>query len=272
VRARAPRGTNKEAAEAGRNSIEHMLHVPQELADQDKASKMRAGIPGFQGLDRFGRFRRNAEIIEKCYDPAKADALFSVFRRQGTKFVPTLTAGYRNLTFTTSDRALEERKEYAPAYVREWWQPDRNIHLRTRSEDHSAGQATIHRLLGRLLRDLKAAGVPNMTGSDMGGNPHCFAGWGVHDELWLLVEAGLAPMDAIVAATSSLAKYLKACDRLGSVEPGKLADFVILSTNPLKDIRNTERIVGIVYNGRFLPRERLDTRMAELNEAVEKRL
>ena len=88
---------------------------------------------------------------------------------------------------------------------------------------------------------LQRAGVRLMTGSDFGANPLLFPGWGVHDELELLVRAGLKPEEALVAATRHPAEFLGFGDRLGTIAPGKLADLILLEADPLADIRNTRR-------------------------------
>jgi imidazolonepropionase-like amidohydrolase len=87
--------------------------------------------------------------------------------------------------------------------------------------------------------------------------------------LALLVEAGLNPMEALQAATRNPARAMRR-DDIGTVEAGKLADLVVLSANPLVDIRNTTKIRAVVYNGQLHERSSLDglLRRAE-NEARE---
>jgi cytosine/adenosine deaminase-related metal-dependent hydrolase len=119
-----------------------------------------------------------------------------------------------------------------------------------------------------LVRVLNRAGVPFLAGTDLGG-PYLYPGFSLHDELELLVEAGLSPLEALRAATLNPARYLEATDSLGTVAPGKLADLVLLSANPLEDIRNTRRIAAVVLNGRYLDRAVLDRWLAEAERAAE---
>jgi imidazolonepropionase-like amidohydrolase len=93
-----------------------------------------------------------------------------------------------------------------------------------------------------------ALGVPLVLGTDA-GNPVIFHGLAVHRELELLVRAGLTPMQALSAATSVAATKVGVQDTLGTVEPGKDADLLILEADPLKDIANTRRIGLVVKRG-----------------------
>jgi len=108
----------------------------------------------------------------------------------------------------------------------------------------------------RFVRRFQAAGGVVVTGTD--GRP--FYAGGVQEEMRLLVEAGLTPAAALRAATIDAARALRWQNQVGSVEPGRFADLVILDANPLDDIRNTSRISAVVLGGRFIDaaeRERL---------------
>ena len=102
----------------------------------------------------------------------------------------------------------------------------------------------------------RAAGLLLLAGTDV-GNPYVIAGWSLHRELELLVEAGLSPLAALQAATLNPARFLEATDSLGTVAEGKLAELVLLDANPLADIRNTRRIRAVVRNGKLYDRTAL---------------
>jgi imidazolonepropionase-like amidohydrolase len=99
---------------------------------------------------------------------------------------------------------------------------------------------------GRLAR----AGVTIGTGSDIWQIPTT-----VHMEMEELVGAGLSPLQAIHAATGGAARILGAAQDLGTIEPGKLADLVLLEADPVADIRNTRRIRAVVQSGHVVDRE-----------------
>jgi imidazolonepropionase-like amidohydrolase len=99
------------------------------------------------------------------------------------------------------------------------------------------------------LKVLFDSGVKIGFGTDSGAIPLRIPGWAEHRELQLMVESGLTPMQALECATSNAAALLKLTDR-GVLEPGKLADFVILTANPLDDISNTEKIAAVWHRGK----------------------
>ena len=100
----------------------------------------------------------------------------------------------------------------------------------------------------RSVGAMHARGVPIVLGTDT-GNPYIFAGYQVHRELELLVEAGLEPMEALVAATSRAAEFLGQEAVFGTVEVGKRADLLILDRNPAEDIRNTRALIMVLRAG-----------------------
>jgi imidazolonepropionase-like amidohydrolase len=107
--------------------------------------------------------------------------------------------------------------------------------------DHAAGN----------LKRMADAGIPYAAGSDA-GPPGRFTGAFDHWELELMVQAGLTPRQVLTAATRRAAEFLQAAD-LGTIEPSKWADFVVLGRDPLADIRNTRSIRAVYIAGREIP-------------------
>ena len=105
----------------------------------------------------------------------------------------------------------------------------------------------------RFIRQFAQAGGKVMTGTDAAGWD--VPGLGLHHELEILVEeAGLTPMQAIVAATRNPAEGFRVLDRLGTIEAGKLADLVIVNDDPLENIRNLQDIEWVVKDGKVVDR------------------
>ena len=111
----------------------------------------------------------------------------------------------------------------------------------------------------RNTRRLEEAGVPIAVGSD-GGSAIDFPGLMTHRELELLVEAGLTPMQVLVAATRNGALALRKLDELGTIEPGKRADLLLVSANPTEDVRNLRKIDRIMLDGQWVDRDNLKLR------------
>jgi imidazolonepropionase-like amidohydrolase len=112
-------------------------------------------------------------------------------------------------------------------------------------------------LYAQNARLLNEADVLLLAGTDV-GIPTLIPGLSLHEELELLVEAGLTPLEVLRTATINPARVLGQTESLGSIEVGKLADLVLLDANPLTDIRNTQRIRAVIADGRLYRRADLD--------------
>jgi imidazolonepropionase-like amidohydrolase len=193
----------------------------------------------------------------ETYDTAKAARLFATFFKNGTWQCPTLTvirsmASLDDPTFTN-----DARLKYMPPSIAERWNPRNDARLATKTPADYLLDRRVYRKQLEIVGAMHRAGVKILAGTDV-LNPYAFPGFSLHDELALLVEAGLSPMDALKTATLNPAAYLGMSDRLGTIAPGKLADLVLLDANPLDDIAHTKRIAAVVIAGRLLDRRELD--------------
>lgn len=102
------------------------------------------------------------------------------------------------------------------------------------------------------VKTLHDAGVFVAMGTDSGAMPTRLAGFAEHREMQLLVQAGLTPMDALVAATAHSAKVIGQENERGTLTRGKRADFLVLDANPLDDIRNTMRLAAVWHGGNLI--------------------
>ena len=98
---------------------------------------------------------------------------------------------------------------------------------------------------------LHRAGVPLLAGTDT-PEPFVPPGFSMHQELELLVESGLSPAEALRCATLHNARRFGQAERLGTIEPGKLADLVLLDADPLESIANTRTISKVFRGGLVL--------------------
>jgi imidazolonepropionase-like amidohydrolase len=165
-------------------------------------------------------------------------------------------------TLDHAKRAADPRLAYLPATFRTFWDPHNDFRFKTlTASDFALGRKVFRRELA-LVGAMRAAGVELLAGTDT-MNPYCFPGFGLHEELVWLVRAGLTPLEALQAATRNPARFLGRERDLGTVEPGKLADLVLLDADPLADIHNTRTIRAVVLGGMLLDRAALDRLLAD---------
>ena len=129
---------------------------------------------------------------------------------------------------------------------------DPALHAKTKA---NPGSARAKEMLQQALRNLKLlsdGGVMIAMGTDSGTGTGRWQGYFEHVELELMVQAGLTTMQALVAATGNAAKVMRIDAELGTLQPGKRADFVVLTADPLADIRNTRTIESVWIDGKAL--------------------
>ncbi len=206
-------------------------------------------------------------MILETFSPQKATALFAHFRRNRTWQTPILTV-LRNIAFLDEpDFRHDPRLMYLPVGVKARWERAVNSRSKTWHQEDVALSKQVYRKQMELVGMLHREGVPLLAGSDV-LNPYCLPGFGLHDELGLLVDAGLTPMAALQAATLNPARFLGKEQEFGTVKEGKLADFVLLNANPLEAIANTQKIHAVVKNGHLLDRTALDGLLAQVETLV----
>ncbi len=102
-----------------------------------------------------------------------------------------------------------------------------------------------------MIGRMQQVGVPIGAGTDTPLG-HATPGYSLHNELEILVSAGLTPLEAVGAATIQPAAFFSLQDEMGSVAAGMRADLVLLDANPLADIRNTRSIRRVILRGRLM--------------------
>ena len=234
----------KEVVEAGQKSIEHLMGIFEGCSTEE---------------DKFVRGEGNLKLLLTTQDQQRCDVLTRLLARNQTWQVPTL-AWQRGGTFLDQrDLKHQPLEKYVPAYWRDvTWRrftdemmPDLLRDPLTLREQYFASNL---RMVGALHR----AGVPFMAGTDSAPGVYIMPGFSLHDELANFVEAGFTPMESLQTATSNPAKFLGRESSDGSVERGKVADLVLLSANPLDDIRNTQKITAVIASGQLFDRAALD--------------
>ena len=168
----------------------------------------------------------------------------------GVGYTPTLVVGYggiwgENYWYAESNVWENER---LLAFV-----PREIVDARSRRRITAPDEEWGHFQNARVAAELQDEGVPVLLGAH--GQRE---GLAAHWEMWMFQQGGMTPMEALRAGTIDAAWYLGLDGDVGSLEPGKLADVVILSADPLENIRNTASVEQVVLNGRLYDAGTLD--------------
>ena len=250
-----------DASNAGQKSFEHARVFLFNCFPG--AEEFRRASADLGGVDT--RWRRR--MVDE-YDPAACAGVFRAFARNGSAYVPTHLTRKFDAFADDSAYRHDPRSKYIPAAQWEAWNGDAEGMIE--SDSSRAGRRAMMDFYTKGLEITGAAyraGVTVMVGTDS-GDSYVFPGFAVHDELGELVKAGLTPAEALKAATWTGAEFLGRTADFGTVEPGKLADLVLLDANPLADIASTRRISAVVLDGRYLDRAALDALLAGAESAA----
>lgn len=226
--------TALEASAAGQRSIEHFgsarFHgelVACSTREEELGAEVRKLLDAARNGDESAELKVFRAALTKplleSFSAEKAEALFAAFARNKTWQVPTLAAIQNVWSSQTKELTQEE------------------IEIGKRIQEKYADM---------ILR-MRRAGVKLLAGTDLPvtkGDPV------LHQELSLLVAAGMTPMEALQTATRNPAEFLGKLDSLGTVEQGKIANLVLLEADPLQDIANTKKISAVILRGKVLPK------------------
>lgn len=191
------------------------------------------------GVDLIAHSVRDAPL-----DPA----LVAELARRGTCVCPTLTRELSAFVYGEEPAFFADPfflKEADPAVLSELRSPERRE--RVRANPASARYRDALQTASRNLKALVEGGAPVAFGTDS-GPPARFQGYFEHEELRLMVAAGLTPGQALLAATSGAARCLGLAS-VGRLSPGAWADFLVLRADPLADIRNTTSLEAVWVAG-----------------------
>jgi imidazolonepropionase-like amidohydrolase len=244
------------AEESRRQGLPFAGHLPDEPGALGAAALGQRTIEHGRGMlpcsaETRARIRsdpNSARLNRYCAPEAVQAEILPALRRAGTWYAPTLVSfrGQRMVgapSLADWLAKLHGIEQATPSLKRHW--------------EKMAGPApdALERELisgfGPLALAANRAGVPLLAGSDL-GDPYVVPGFGLQDELQLLVEAGVSTRDALRSATVEPARAFGLSADLGSVQPGKIADLVVLDADPLSDIRNTRHIQAVIIGGRWL--------------------
>jgi imidazolonepropionase-like amidohydrolase len=248
-----PNGVSpREASDAGQRTLEHMtvlLQATMALMKKDGHS--------------------SKEMTARAFDTllgAEGTEWFKAMGRNGTWHTPTLVLARSFLLRPELAAAPDERRKYVAPATKELWEKNNPVPQNVSPADMAERKQALGRML-EVVRAMRKAGVQMLAGTDP-PTRDVFPGFSLHDELGLLVEAGLTPLEALQAATLNPAKCLGTTDRFGTIEKGKAADMVLLEGDPLADIGNTRKIAGVFAAENYFAKPALDEMLRNVEQGV----
>ena len=252
-----------------REAHERGIPVTGHLEATPIASAARMGIDGLEhvstlfnqlGLRNKKRKTKLGRAATADLDSAKAKGLIRLLASERIAVTPTLVSS--EMPWRGKQYAEKVYRGGIPAAWSAYWASDYRNFIKAvgwTREDYAISEEGVKKLKEMVLR-LHRAKVPIAAGTDTPA-PWVLPGAGLLRELELYAECGLTSMDALRAATGRAAWALRKEAVMGTIRPGRYADFVLLDADPLEDIRNLRRIHAVYQGGRQIDRNRILTRI-----------
>jgi imidazolonepropionase-like amidohydrolase len=224
------------------------------ILDEAHKKGMRVAVHVVTLSDAKAVLRLRADYIaHSVRDVDIDDETIALLKRNGAFYTPTLMREVSTFIYGETPAFLND-----PFLLRYGYQPEiskaKESAFQEKMRSDRAGMWYRDHLpvAMRNLKKVEDAGIPVVMGTDT-GPPQRFQGYFEHLELEQMTKAGLTPMQAIVAATGTAARCLHAQEELGTLVPGKWADFLVLDANPLDDTRNTRKLESVWIAGNRVP-------------------
>jgi Amidohydrolase family len=256
----------KRSLELGFNFVEHSAIRSRDLLEWNSITQAEANeITSLRSVTQ-----REALVWQQVdLDSPKLKAVISFMAEKDVFLDPTLSIDEFDSLFLYEKEAKHPNNRYLKrTFVEEALGPDHDI-FRMPAELKAVAVAGIEKRR-KFVGMCNRAGVKILAGTDGPGIGRLTVGFGLHHELALLVEAGLKPIEALQGATINAARALRKANEIGSLEPGKFADMVILNSDPLSDVHNTTKIDAVLLRGRMFDRTTLDATLAEIEADAKK--
>ena len=239
------------------NSGENMRpEVYTALIDEAHKRKLRVAAHLVLLEHAKGLVNAGLDIIAHSIRDQDVDAAFiAELKRRNVGYIPTLTRDLSVFQYESTPDYINDpfflrgMPDYAAQIARV---KDPALHAKIKA---SPGTQVSKRQLDQALRNLKLlsdGGVMIAMGTDSGTGTGRWQGYFEHVEMELMVKAGMTPMQALVASTGNAAKVMAIDKEVGTLQPGKRADFVVLNADPLADIKNTRAIESVWIDGKAL--------------------
>jgi imidazolonepropionase-like amidohydrolase len=224
------------------------------IFDEAKKKEMRVAVHVVYLSDAKAVLRLGAYLIaHSVRDYNIDDETIGLLKKNGAYYCPTLLREVSTFVYADKPAFLNDPFLLKWGDQRELARVNDAAFQEKMRNDRAAAWYKEHLPVAmRNLKKVSDAGVPVVMGTDT-GPPGRFQGYFEHLELEYMVQSGLTPMQTLVAATGTAARYLHASDQLGTLEPGKWADLLVLDADPLENIQNTRKLNSVWIAGNRLP-------------------
>jgi imidazolonepropionase-like amidohydrolase len=226
------------------------------LIDQAHKRGLRVAAHVYYLKDAKGLLNAGVDVIAHSVRDQDVDqALIAQIKQRNVGYIPTFTRDLAQFLYEATPAFLTDPffVRHIDDYRREMTTlSDPALQEKTRNNKEAQNIKVAIQQGSRNLKILSDAGVLIAMGTDTGTNLGQWQGYFEHVELEYMVKAGLTPMQTLVAATGGAARVMKLDQQLGTIQPGKRADLLVLNANPLTDIKNTRQIHSVWIGGRRL--------------------
>lgn len=250
----------KDVIGSGVGDLQHLRNLEFACAENPEAllKERRLLLATFEAPSA-SRLRSSLHRIQRKKALASLDAdncaaLVGSLARSGVVQTPTLTVtSFWGRRLYAEDSWRKTFKLLPAETQKKWSQGAERLTGLPANEQGKAYYEWITRMVSRMSE----AGVPIMAGTDAPLS-YLTPGLSLHEELAMLVDVGLEPVEALKAATYTPAAFFNLEHKMGSIAPGMVADLVVLNADPTENIRNTTDIDMVVKGGKLLSRDQLD--------------
>ena len=242
--------------EANKQGMKVIGHIPMLF----KGRTEEAFVPHFGMVAHAEEYSKQTDE----FTDEAAQQFAQLAKENGTWLTPTLTTmeWIANQTRSLDGVRNLQSLEYVHPLIQSKWLTSNGYNIGSNPERIAYFEQLVdfHK---KLVKAFNKVGVPIVAGTDAGTSGVVW-GFSLHDEIELLVKAGLTQEESLVSATRLPATWLGIEDKIGTVEVGKYADLILLDANPLDNINNTRKISGVFVNGLWLDRIKIDSMLTDL--------
>ncbi len=247
-----------EAQAAGQRTSEHIMGVELECSDHPQEYRAKIEAAAQEGRAKLTETSTalSPQIVES-FSQAKLQELINGLAKGTMWQCPTLVVLRNIANLDQPGMGNDAQNKYVMPFLKAQWDPKNDFRLKDRKPaDWERSRKTYNFSLAFTSQMIKA-NVKILAGTDC-LNPYVYAGYSLHEELALLVEAGMTPTQALATATINPSQFFGQEKTSGTVDIGKTADLVLLDANPLTDINNTLKINTVFQKGTHFDRAALD--------------